>query len=745
MADKQEILKLALERFDRVARDERDQRDKAVEDTLFAQVEGGQWNDYNVQQRRNRPRFEINKVALPVNQAIGDQRQSRIAIKIRPATSGTDEDTAKAFEGLIRKIEINSNFDKTKDNAYKEVTNGGFGAWYVVTEFNDDDSFEQDIVIKKITSASTSVYMDPTSKDDNKKDAMWGFVIEEISNDVFKAKYPDAVLNDFSTNDQPTMYRDGWRTQDTVRIADYWIAEPITKEIALFTNGKVYELNDDTKKVTDELQAEGITIATDTNGNEKRRKVKSNKITHYKMSGAEILEGPHKWAGKYIPIVVTYGYNMWINGVHYFRGMVRLSKDSQRVYNHLTSQGIEASALSPKDPFWITPKQAQGYERQFESFNVNNNPFLFYNPDPEAPGAPQRTGAPAVQSALIQQIAQADADIQATTGRFAPSLGDNPQEQSGRAVIAVQQQGEAGTYELIDNLAGAVEFTGEILVDLIPKIYDTFRQERILNPDGTTEIIEVNKTVYDNQTQKPVILNDLSQGKYSVVSDTGPSYKTQRTEALNFLNALSQSSPLFAQLAPDLLAKNVDFEFNEELTERVRKMMLQQGLIEPNEKEQQKIAEEQQQQQPNPMELLTFEGLKLDLEEKAARIDKIELENEQVKADIANSIADTEKKIAERDSTNAGTAQTMVEAGLRKEITPEDLQAEQDIDGINQTIVNTITELEQQDALQGMQEQQQQQLQQQQQEQQQRLQPAGPGELPETGVIAEAETEEPLI
>ena len=449
--DLQNTHRIAMKRFDVASTDEERQREQAVEDTRFAQVEGAQWDEKEYKKRKDRPRYSINKIALPLNQAVGDQRQTRISIKVRPKTTGTDEEIAKTYSGLIRNIETSSKFNRIKDNAFKEVINGGIGAWYVTTEYCDDDTFEQDIVIKKITSAATSVFLESSNTDDNKRGSGWGFVIEEMANDTFEQKYPNADKSDFESN-KTNQYYNGWRNQDTTRVADYYEREEYSVELARMTNGKVYELSEKNKSVFDELAMEGIEIEKTADGEEVKRKTKRHKVTHYKMSGAEILDGPNEWAGQDIPIVMIYGYNIWINGKHYYRGMVRHAKDAQRVYNYATSAAIEATAQSPKDPFWITAKQSQGYTAELEEFNTNNSPFMYYNPDPQAPGPPARTGAPSVQSALIQQIAQADVDIQSTTGRFAPSLGDNPADQSGRAVIAVQQQGEAGTYELTDNL-----------------------------------------------------------------------------------------------------------------------------------------------------------------------------------------------------------------------------------------------------------------------------------------------------
>jgi hypothetical protein len=383
------------------------------------------------------------------------------------------------------------------------------------------------------------------------------------------------------------------------------------------------------------------------------------------MSGAEVLEGPTELAGKHIPVVIYYGFNYWIDGQHYYRGMVRFAKDAQRIYNYITSAKVEAAAASPKDPIWMTPAQAKGHTSKLERFNTSNTPFLFYNHDPSNPGAPRRTGAPAIQSALIEQGQQANFDIQAATGRFGASLGEDPGNKSGRAVLAAQRQSDVGTFEFQDNLAGAIKYTGEILVDLIPKVYDTERQIRVLSEDGQSDIVTINKTIMDEQTNTPVIINDLSQGKYDVVTDVGPTYNTKRVEALNFLSELSKSSPLFAQIAPDLLAKNVDFPFSEELSDRARKVMLSQGVVEPTQEELQEAQQAQQQkqpEQPSVKEQMEFQAAQLELESKAADVDNKELSNEKIKVDIESARADIQKKLMDSMKTKAETSKALTDS-----------------------------------------------------------------------------------
>ncbi|MCK5021006.1 MAG: hypothetical protein KAS32_28600, partial [Candidatus Peribacteraceae bacterium] len=142
MADNDEKLQKvhseALERFNNVYLSERDQRELAIEDMLFAHSEDGQWEDNAIAKRKDRPRYTINRVAGAIDQITGDQLQNRTQIKVRP-TSGGSKEVAKVEQGLIRNIESNSDAESIYDAAFLELTTGGRGGWRVLTEYSDDD------------------------------------------------------------------------------------------------------------------------------------------------------------------------------------------------------------------------------------------------------------------------------------------------------------------------------------------------------------------------------------------------------------------------------------------------------------------------------------------------------------------------------------------------------------------------------------------------------------------------------
>jgi hypothetical protein len=419
----------ALEQFSIASEADKEQRKLAVEDLLFVNAEDGQWDEDAIEKRRDRPRYTIDRISGAIDQLVGDQRQNRVAVTVEPQKDA-DEKTARIFSGLIRSIEQLSRAGNAYDNAYCEQITAGYGGWRILTEFSDDDSFEQDIKIQPINSAASTLFFDPSAEAYDCRDANFAFVITSISKEEFERKYPDSMPSDVELTKLSSRRGADWYNGNAVRIAEYWYKCPCTKRLGLLSDGRTIDL-DEEKAVLDELAAKGITV-------EQERSVDSYKIKMAVISGTEVLEKPVDWAGKYIPLVPVFGKTSYIEGKKYVRGIVRKAKDPQRIYNYASSSIIEAVALSPKNPIWITTVQAKGHENSLKTFNTKNSPFMLYNSDPSAPGKPQRGGAPEVQQALLMQVEQAGRDIFTTTGLEPASMGQNVALKSGKALFLSQ-------------------------------------------------------------------------------------------------------------------------------------------------------------------------------------------------------------------------------------------------------------------------------------------------------------------
>ena len=660
-----ELIAEALNRWSKADRAEYDERENARDDRIFATVIGEQWDKKWNNNDISSPKFEINRIQHSINQVIGEFSKNTIGIKVRPDNGEANTEIAETYDGLIRNISAESHFNHVQLEAFKEMALSGFGAWRVKTDFLNEQSFEQGVTLEWIADALTSVWFDPYDKDPLKRNAKYCFIVQDLDKDTYKELYPDSAMQSFDRMPYRDQLRQtGWINENGIRVAEYFRKVEKTKTILQMSSGDIYDL-DDVKDVLDEIQAAGVEVVN-------RRKVKFYDIEWYKINGVEILEGPVVWPGKkYIPVVPVYGFHDWIDGRFMFRGMVRHAKDAQRVYNYITSAKIEAAANSPKDPIFISPKMVQGYEDQYSNFNVRNTPFLFLNPDEKMPQGPFRLGAPLVQQALIEQGAQAERDIQATLGRSEASLGQTNMAGigggvSGTALNAVQRQSNVGQEELFANTANAVEYTAEILIDIIPNVYTAEQQIRILQPDGQSEFVPINQQQQDVQTGETFIFNDLNQGKYDVEATLGPSFQSQREETIAMLQALSVENPAFMQVTADILAKSIDHPLSDEIAKRIRKQMVEQGLVDPNEEEAKAMQEAAANKQPDPVEELNFKTMQLNAELLAGQVDLMEANIIKMQADTTKSLADAEKSSATSAKSLSDMVIEQMEAGLRE-------------------------------------------------------------------------------
>jgi hypothetical protein len=569
MADDKEFLREIKDRFTYSMDAFREERDESIEDLEFLLGGDNQWDEDAITARKNRPRLTVNKLPKFVKQVTGDQRQNRPSIKCRPVDSVADPLVADIFEGHIRNIEYNSQAAIAYDTAFKQAVGGGYpGFWRIDTEYADEDSFDQDIVINPIHNAFT-VYPDPQTIQDVYKGGLdWCFVTETITKEEFKKRYPEKEGGNFDQSSGEE--REGWWMDGECRIAEYWYREPEEKTRYLLDTGETVDADTVKDFTTDDGM--GGKMLLDEMGEPSRvireRKVKTHKVKWCLVSGSEVLEGPKDVAGKYIRIVPVFGDTWNIKGQTHYKSLIRDSKDSQKMYNYMISQNVEMTALSPKVPYLVTPKQVEGFEPQWKNANQVPYPYLQYNPDPIAP-PPQRATGVTTNPGYIQLSQQATEDLQETTGIYKAALGQQSNERSGLAIRERKTESDVGMFEFIDNLTRAIQFTGKILVDLIPKIYDTERTIRLLGPDGRTQQADINKYMVDENGGR-VLVNDITVGKYDVYVTVGPSYTTQRQEAAEAMMQIIQAVPDLMMVAGDLVFKNSDWPGAEEISDRLR-------------------------------------------------------------------------------------------------------------------------------------------------------------------------------
>jgi hypothetical protein len=519
-----------------------------------------------------RPCLTINKLPQHVRQVTNDQRQNRPGAKVIPVDDNADVEVADIFNGMIRHIEYISDADVAYDTACENQVAYGEGYIRLLTEYCEDNSFDQDIKIGRIRN-SFSVYMDPTIQDPTGADAKYCFVTQDLTKEEFERMYPDAApvttLQSLGVGDQSLS---NWLNEDTIRVADYYYIDYDRATLNLYPGNATAFKGTPEDKQLKAFYGEPV----------KSRESDRPKVRYCKINGYEILE-QREWAGRYIPVIRIVGNEFEVDGRLYVSGLVRNAKDAQRMYNYWVSQEAEMLALAPKAPFIGYGGQFEGYEDKWKTANTNNWPYLEVNPDvTDGQGSvmplPQRAQPPMASSGLLQAKAGASEDIKATTGQYNASLGMGSNERSGKAILARQREGDVGTYHYGDNLARGVRHVARQLVNLIPKIYDTQRIARIIGEDGNTKMVKINpdqpEPVNKIIDQNGIVIEKIYNpgvGKYDVVATTGPGYATKRQEALEAMAQLLQGNPQLWTVAGDLFVKNMDWPGAQEMAKRFAK------------------------------------------------------------------------------------------------------------------------------------------------------------------------------
>jgi len=590
----QAYLALALRRFETAKNAENDFRKAAEDDQEFSAgtSENGdstQWDD-GIQASRKadgRPCLTINREPAFIHQVTNAARAARPAIQVIPRDSKSDPDTAEVIWGLIRQIEQASNADVAYNTAVDHQARVGRGWVRVVADYANDTSFDVDLRIRRVPN-TFSVFRDPGAQEFDYADMRFAFVVDDLPNDEYEARYgrkpPSQADFDILGNASAGL---DWAPEGHTKVAEYWHVDYIDDEAFLLDDGSTW------------LQSQGDRPPGDARQVVRRRQVRRRQVKVSIINGADILEGNdagddgRAWPGSRIPIVPVIGEELNIKGKTDYRGVVRDSKDAQRMYNYWVTSLTEKIALEPKSPFVADFRSISAYKAIWDTANKVNYSVLPYDStDPDDPQktypAPSRQFSdPAGIQAMTMAIRQADNDLKATTGFYDASLGNAGPEQSGKAIFERKQQGTLGSSHYPGNLAVAVRSIGQILVDLIPYYYDVSRVVRILGLDDKPKTV----LVYSGEKNRPETpeahaalgidptsegatktarLYDLGVGRYDVTISAGPTYQNQAEQDNEILGKLIQADPSLAPLSADIIVENTHFRGKERLAKRIR-------------------------------------------------------------------------------------------------------------------------------------------------------------------------------
>lgn len=642
----------ALRRFNTIQFALQDERRQCLDDRRFYSIAGAQWEGPLQKQFENRPRLEVNKVALSVMRIINEYRANRITVDYVPKDGREADELADLCDGLYRADEQDSVADEAYDNAFEEAVGGGMGAWRLRTVLEDEldpENEKQRIRIEPIFDADTSVYFDLDAKRQDKSDARYCFVISSMTPEEYKAQFEDDPSS-WPKQIYETYF--DWCSPDVVYIAEYYRVEERTETLRVF---RLLDGSEQTYTRADFDEDENLEqMLASTGATElpsKRRKTR--RVHKYLLSGGRVLEDFGLIAGPNIPIVVTYGKRWFVDNIERCMGHVRLAKDAQRIANMQRSKLAEISALSSVEKPLFDPEQVAGHQWMWEQDNLRNFPYLLLNrlTNPDGSSAPAGplgyTKPPQVPPALAALIQIAEQDMKDVLGNA--EAGDQVRANvAAETVAAVQQRLDMQTFIYVSNFAKAMKRCGEIWLGMAREVYvEEGRTMKTVDAEGAASAVELLQPTI-GETGAVEMANDLSRARFDVAVDVGPSSQSKRSATVRTLTPLIAvaSDPQTKAVLEALAMMNIEGEGVSDVRAFFRKKLVQMGAVKPSEQEAQEMAAAMQNAQPDPQALY----LQAAAQEAQARAMKAQ--------------ADTALAVAKSEETRAKTVETLANVNV---------------------------------------------------------------------------------
>lgn len=365
------------------------------------------------------------------------------------------------------------------------------------------DENSDEIRLKHIVDP-TSIYPDPSATEFDFSDMKYLFALVKMSKDEYETKYPETDCVSFADSTD----------EDSIVVAEYWYKD------------------------------------------------ENQNVKYIVLNGEEIIEESQDYPGKFIPFCIVLGEQTWINGQRYIKSVISDVKTMQQTRNYMSCEAMDYIAKHAKTPYIIADDSLTPAHMKLWENASTTNPFALPYIGGKTP--PTRNNPPPAPISYMEAVASLDKDIRTIVGVRDP-LQDVPVTQSGKAVELQISEGHIQTAQWVEHLQRTIKYSGRVIVDLIPTVYNYAHAQRIIGIDGQVNTVNIQQQFEENGELKYINLD----GDYDITLSTGPSYSDQRKQNFEKLLELAKINPIIMQVGLDMIVRGMDFAESEELADRI--------------------------------------------------------------------------------------------------------------------------------------------------------------------------------
>lgn len=637
-----------------------------------------------------KPTIEFNILESFISRLRGEFAKQEPSLSVRAADGislnmldKNFSETLDVVEAHLRAIFFDAANDMLEYNVYSDLLAGGFSVFRVFTEYVNERSFEQNIVVERVFDPTLTVF-DPLAKKSHKGDGRFAAEIYPMTKKSFEDEFGSDAIKDmkFTRNLSGFDWSFKNEKEEIVLVCDYYEKKTKREKIFKLTNGKSVTKKEYEQVLQDWEKDGKIEQPPQPDGSHERSTLMEY-ICRYRFCESRILDYVET-DYKYLPLVFVDGNSVVLKEGGSYTQMTRPyiyhAEGIQRLKD-LAGQSLACELENTIMHKFIVPIEAIPTEASYlEAYqNVQKADVLVYNhfldtnnPQVTLP-PPREVVRTPIPPEITNTFRMSDEMTQTILGSYDTAQGVNQAQLSGIAFARSAIQSNNASMPYVVGYIKGLNRVAQIIVDLIPKYYRTPRSLPILLPNGKRSFYEVNK--------KGSLYMNFDPNNLNVKVDTGVNFAMQKEIALQTIIAMSQANQGFAQFfneegLPTLL-DNIEIRGIDQLKEKANEWMQKQKQqqAQAQQMQQQQVQQQAQAQQMQmQQQQMQVAGMQKDLQSPTkAQIDLMQLQ-EKVKTDAA----DLGIRAQDSETRRIDVISKIQNAGIEQELKAGKIEAEKE-------------------------------------------------------------------
>lgn len=564
------------------------------------------WNDFE-----GRPRYTFDQCGPGIEKVWAEMAANEYSSDMQPVGEGSSEDVADVLDGMMRRIARVSEFSNITEKAGKRMIATGFGAWRVVSKYVTPKSMYQDIMMLPINNAHRRVWFDCNAEMQNKSDGGHVHILANVA--AYKAeKIAKRKVMSLSDNRSVSAYE--YKPSDSICLGELHYKTTVQKEIFLIDYDHPVVMDED------EIKKHAIPDSMIIDS----RVSDFFEVYSRKYDKDDWIGEPKKTIFRYLPVIPCYAhFDINEDGKTIYKGFVRPIMDTQRVFNYSESRKVEESILQSRKKLFMDDRVAEGYTDELQNINRDPRAVQLFNgaaaDDSKLPF--YETSGPTSSPALSELSENMIRNFQLTSGM--PNEIENLRVTNKDSDFRFDQRtsmGQVGTFDYYKGLKHALQHTYRVILDAIPRCYDTYRKVQIVDESGKASEVEINK----KDTSTGEVINNITTGHYDIAVDIGESFETRQAKANSAIMELGKINPGVIERNSDVIASNIKAPGMSMVSDRERDFLMKQGVIPESQfTEDEKaaaLAAQSQPPRPDPASMIA----QAEIQKAQAEVDKVQ-------------------------------------------------------------------------------------------------------------------------